>query len=35
MGKSIKEDYFQEIPARDQFLYVRVIFLVINHLLAT
>ena len=35
MGKSIKEDYFQKIPAQDQLLYVRVIFLVINHLLAT
>ena len=27
--------YFQEIPVRDQFLEGRVIFLVINHLLAT
>ena len=35
MGKIIKEDYFQKITARDQFLYVRVIFLVITHLLAT
>ena len=30
MGKSIKEGYFQEIPIRDEFLWGRVILLVIN-----
>ena len=31
MDKSIKEGYFQEIPVRDQILWGRVIFLVINY----
>ena len=31
MDKSIKEGYFQEIPVRDQFLWGRGIFLVLNY----
>ena len=31
MDKSTKGGYFQEIPVRNQFLYGRVIFLVINY----